>query len=82
MNIFEKMNGSEPQKAKKKTKKTSGSPAQKKREEKRIKEQEAFGIHSGFLCVDCIAKYQSSERKSERYLFFTGIESLQHNREV
>ena len=34
-----------------------------KREEESQTEQGAFGIHSGFLCVDCIAKYQRSERK-------------------
>lgn len=55
--------------------KTRGNPAQKKREkekEKRRTEQEAFGIHSGFLCVDCIAKFQRAERKLRalRYLFF------------
>lgn len=61
-----------------------GNAAQRKRERKRegvVKEksqteQKAFGIHSGCLCVDCIAKYQRAERKLRalRYLYFTGIE--------
>lgn len=54
--------------------------------EKSQTEQEAFGIFSEFLCVDCIAKHQRAERKLRRwsravvaalrYLFFTGILSL------
>lgn len=31
--------------------------------EKNQTEQEAFGIYSEFLCVDCIAKHQRAERK-------------------
>lgn len=37
-----------------------------KREDRSRTEQEAFGINSGFLCVDCIAKLQRAERKLRR----------------
>lgn len=37
-----------------------------KGEERSRTEQEAFGINSGCLCVDCIAKLQRAERKLRR----------------